>query len=114
MEYLCKWRGLVYADATWEDHDTIRAIAADAIDSYLERTGSDFLPHKSVNHGKSRPTFIKMTEVPDYIKKGGTLKDFQLTGLNWLAYLWSRGENGILADEVGLLWPAMLISVSLN
>lgn len=30
------------------------------------------------------------------------LKDFQLTGLNWLAYIWSRGENGILADEMGL------------
>ena len=40
---------------------------------------------------------------PDYISQtGGQLKDFQLTGLNWLAYLWSKGENGILADEMGL------------
>lgn len=31
---------------------------------------------------------------------GPQLKDFQLTGLNWLAYCWSRAENGILADEV--------------
>ena len=31
---------------------------------------------------------------------GPQLKDFQLTGLNWLAYCWSRTENGILADEV--------------
>jgi chromodomain-helicase-DNA-binding protein 1 len=30
------------------------------------------------------------------------LKDFQLTGLNWLAYCWSKSENGILADEVSL------------
>jgi len=30
------------------------------------------------------------------------LKDFQLTGLNWLAYCWSKGENCILADEMGL------------
>jgi chromodomain-helicase-DNA-binding protein 1 len=108
VEYLCKWRGLVYADATWEDHDTIRSIAADAIEAYLERTSSAFLPAKSASYSKSgRPTFVKMTEVPEYIKKGGTLKDFQITGLNWLAYLWSRGENGILADEVRFVFSCL-------
>ncbi|KAI5476979.1 ATP-dependent DNA helicase Hrp3 [Pseudohyphozyma bogoriensis] len=102
LEYLCKWRGLPYAESTWEDHDTIRSIAADAIDSFLERTGSPHLPHKSVSYAKGRPAFHKLTAEPEYIKVGGTLKDFQMTGLNWLAYLWSRGENGILADEMGL------------
>lgn len=101
VEYLCKWRGLSYADATWEDHDTVHAIAADAIESYLERTGSGCLPGKSAHYGKKRPDFVKLDEEPSYISVGGTLKDFQMTGLNWLAYLWSRGENGILADEVG-------------
>ena len=44
-----------------------------------------------------------MLKDPDYIvETGGELKDFQLTGLNWLAFLWSKGENGILADEMGL------------
>jgi chromodomain-helicase-DNA-binding protein 1 len=100
VEYLCKWRGLAYADATWEDHDTVHAIAPDAIESYLERTGSAFLPHKSAHYSRNRPAFVKLTEEPAYIKEGGTLKDFQMTGLNWLAYLWSRNENGILADEV--------------
>lgn len=41
-----------------------------------------------------------MTTQPDYIAVGGELKDFQITGLNWLVYLWCRHENGILADEV--------------
>jgi len=41
-----------------------------------------------------------MTEQPTYINPGGTLKPFQMTGLNWLAYLWSKDQNGILADEV--------------
>lgn len=27
---------------------------------------------------------------------GGELKASQLTGLNWLAYLWSKGKNGTL------------------
>ncbi|KAK4054266.1 ATP-dependent DNA helicase Hrp3 [Microbotryomycetes sp. JL201] len=103
LEYLCKWKGLSYAESTWEDHDTVSSIAAEAIDSYLERTSSSSLPHKSQYYSiKNRPTFIKLKEEPEYIKPGGTLKDFQMTGLNWLAYLWSRGENGILADEMGL------------
>lgn len=51
--------------------------------------------------GANRPEFVTIKEDPWYLTKtGGNLKDFQLTGLNWLAYLWSRNENGILADEV--------------
>ncbi|SCZ89349.1 BZ3500_MvSof-1268-A1-R1_Chr9g10377 [Microbotryum saponariae] len=101
LEYLCKWWGLAYSECTWEDHDSVRSIAAPAIESFLERVGSAHLPHKSTHYGKSRPPFRKLVEQPDYIQ-GGTLKEFQMTGLNWLAYLWSRGENGILADEMGL------------
>lgn len=108
MEYLCKWRGLVYSESTWEDHDTIHAIAADAIDSFLERVGSPYLPFKSTHYSKSRPTFHAFKEEPDYVKVGGTLKDFQIIGLNWLAYLWSKQDNGILADEVGSLFTFFL------
>lgn len=102
LEYLCKWTGLIYAESTWEDLDTVQEIAAEAVADYLERTGSANLPSRSANYSKSRPKFTKLTEVPEYITKCGTLKEFQVTGLNWLAYLWSRGENGILADEMGL------------
>ncbi|GAA5936558.1 uncharacterized protein JCM15063_001921 [Sporobolomyces koalae] len=102
VEYLCKWKGLEYADSTWEDLDTVQAIAGDAIQSYLDRTTSPYLSWKSANYNKGRPEFRKLTAEPEYIKPHGTLKDFQMTGLNWLAYLWSRGDNGILADEMGL------------
>ena len=34
--------------------------------------------------------------------KGGDLKDYQLTGLNWMISLYETGINGILADEMGL------------
>ena len=36
------------------------------------------------------------------ILKNGTLKDYQLDGLNWMINLNERGLNGILADEMGL------------
>ncbi|BGP17107.1 ATP-dependent DNA helicase Hrp3 [Rhodosporidiobolus nylandii] len=101
-EYLCKWRGLQYSDSTWENYDTVRDIAVDAIDDFLSREGSQTLPHKSASTSKGRPTFVKLTEEPAYVSKCGKLKDFQMTGLNWMAFLWSRGDNGILADEMGL------------
>jgi chromatin-remodeling ATPase INO80 len=32
----------------------------------------------------------------------GSLKPYQLKGLNWLVNLYDQGINGILADEMGL------------
>ena len=40
-------------------------------------------------------------EQPSYIKHG-KLRDFQMTGLNFLAFNWCKGSNVILADEMGL------------
>ena len=72
--------------------------------AYRRREVEAKFPYKSAVYQKSqRPTFKKITEDPEYLTAtGGELKDFQLTGLNWLAYIWSKGENGILADEMGL------------
>lgn len=33
---------------------------------------------------------------------GGTMRDYQIRGLNWLISLYQNGINGILADEMGL------------
>ncbi|KAF9916163.1 hypothetical protein BX616_004467 [Lobosporangium transversale] len=41
------------------------------------------------------------TESPAYIKNG-TLRDYQIQGLNWMISLFKNGINGILADEMGL------------
>jgi SNF2 family DNA or RNA helicase len=37
-----------------------------------------------------------------HVARGGTLKDYQLIGLNWLALLDNHSVNAILADEMGL------------
>lgn len=42
-----------------------------------------------------------MKEQPEYIKYG-KLRDFQILGLNFLAYNWSKNNNVVLADEMGL------------
>jgi len=38
-------------------------------------------------------------ESPNYIKNG-TMRDYQLQGLNWMISLFENGINGILADEM--------------
>lgn len=34
------------------------------------------------------------------VVKGGTMREYQLQGLNWLIHLYDNGINGILADEM--------------
>ena len=104
VEYFVKWNNLNYEHCTWELQDEIRPIAKEQIDVFRQREAEAKFPWKSATHAKNqRPVFKKITEDPPYLAAtGGQLKDFQLTGLNWLAYLWSKGENGILADEMGL------------
>ena len=104
IEYFCKWNGLNYEHCTWEPLEEIRPIAKEQLEDYRHREAEAKFPYKSVAYPRTqRPLFEKINEDPEYIvSTGGQLKDFQLTGLNWLAYLWSKGENGILADEMGL------------
>ena len=40
-------------------------------------------------------------ESPAYVR-GGTMRDYQIQGLNWMISLYHHGINGILADEMGL------------
>ncbi len=37
-----------------------------------------------------------------FMHTGGNLKEYQLTGLQWLVSLYNNNLNGILADEMGL------------
>ena len=39
---------------------------------------------------------------PKYVT-GGTMRDYQVQGLNWMISLFEHGINGILADEMGLV-----------
>ncbi|THV02439.1 hypothetical protein K435DRAFT_817796 [Dendrothele bispora CBS 962.96] len=104
VEYFCKWTGLNYDHCTWESQKDVNPISKDQIESYRKREAEAKFPYKSTVYQRhSRPQFHKITEDPEYIAATGCkLKDFQLTGINWLSYLWCKGDNGILADEMGL------------
>ncbi|KAK6200265.1 transcriptional regulator, partial [Scheffersomyces amazonensis] len=102
LQYFVKWKRLYYDECSWEDGEEIAKIAPDQVSKYQQRLKSKILPNLSANYPLSqRPRFEKLVKQPVFIKNG-ELRDFQLTGLNWMAFLWSRNENGILADEMGL------------
>lgn len=42
------------------------------------------------------------SQSPKYVT-GGTLREYQVQGLNWMISLFEHGINGILADEMGLV-----------
>ena len=78
-------------------------MAQKQIEEFHARQQRSTVPARSIPYAvHARPAYTKINEDPSYLNEGGELKPFQLTGLNWLAYLWSKGENGILADEMGL------------
>jgi SWI/SNF-related matrix-associated actin-dependent regulator of chromatin subfamily A member 5 len=43
---------------------------------------------------------VHRLQVQPSILTGGTLREYQLQGLNWLIHLYDNGINGILADEM--------------
>lgn len=53
---------------------------------------------KDEKHGGSADTVFR--ESPSFVH--GTMRDYQIAGLNWLISLHENGISGILADEMGL------------
>ncbi|XP_048228059.1 protein CHROMATIN REMODELING 5 isoform X2 [Ricinus communis] len=101
-EYLVKWQGLSYAEATWEKDLDIE-FAQDAIDEFKARDAAIAVQGKMVDlqRKKSKASLRKLDEQPEWLK-GGKLRDYQLEGLNFLVNSWRNDTNVILADEMGL------------
>lgn len=68
-------------------------------------------PHRSIENRRNGDAeighdaqttrkFIRFEQSPSFIK--GTMRDYQLRGLNWMISLYENNINGILADEMGL------------
>ncbi|KAJ8751171.1 hypothetical protein K2173_016352 [Erythroxylum novogranatense] len=101
-EYLVKWQGLSYAEATWEKDKDI-AFAQDAVDEYKAREAAMAVQGKMVDlqRKKGKASLRKLDEQPEWLR-GGKLRDYQLEGLNFLVNSWRNDTNVILADEMGL------------
>ncbi|RDL41942.1 uncharacterized protein BP5553_01921 [Venustampulla echinocandica] len=100
-EYYVKWKSLYYESCTWEAASLVSEIAQDAIDGFLDRSSRTLTSNKEESNPNTRGPHVPIREQPSYIMNG-QLRDFQITGLNFLAYNWTKNKNVILADEMGL------------
>lgn len=110
-EFLVKWQNLSYAESTWEPAADLQSTAdMAAIDAFKEREQTSLALSSASRcnpfSSKSRRPFRKMPVQPGWLEggvEGRRLRDYQLEGLNWLAYSWVNRRNVILADEMGLV-----------
>lgn len=65
---------------------------AEVVKQPSKRTGKSNGKKEAVHPDFCQPSLIT----------GGTLRDYQLEGVEWLVSLFENGLNGILADEMGL------------
>lgn len=100
-EYYIKWRSLYYDSCTWESATLTSEMAQAEIDRYLDRSSKVPTSSKQESNPNTRRRFDRIAEQPTYIKHG-TLREFQIKGLNFLAFNWCSSKNVILADEMGL------------
>eukprot|EP00803_Ostreobium_quekettii_P001086 evm.model.scf_853EXC.5 EVM.evm.TU.scf_853EXC.5 scf_853EXC:28406-44371(+) len=106
LKYLIKWQGLPYAECTWEtSEDVFTAGGLLEVDAFKDREQRLLRPSRPVDG--ERRSFqqrkgTRLEQQPAYLGGGSMLRDYQLDGLNWLIYSWSKDNNAILADEMGL------------
>lgn len=103
VEYLVKWRGLNYSDATWESADWLTS-AEDAEELKKFRTRNSIKDKRAIHaaaaerakSGGKPPAKPK----PPGFKNGMTLRDYQVTSFEWMIGNYRRRTNVILGDEV--------------
>ncbi|CAL5870909.1 uncharacterized protein PFLUO_LOCUS5150 [Penicillium psychrofluorescens] len=100
-EYLVKWKRLFYDSCTWETEDMVSEIAQHEIDRFIDRSSRHPVSDKTETNPATRRPFEPIHGTPSFLQNG-ELKDFQVKGLNFLAFNWVRGRNVVLADEMGL------------
>jgi chromodomain-helicase-DNA-binding protein 1 len=100
-EYLVKWKRLFYDSCTWESESLIKEIALDDLDTFLDRANMTVTCNKKEMNPATRSPFVPIAASPDFLQYG-QLKEFQVTGVNFMAFNWTRNQNVVLADEMGL------------
>lgn len=100
-EYLVKWKRLFYDSCTWESEELVNQIAQQEIDRFLDRSSHPPVSNKAESNPATRKPFETIKGTPDFLQNG-QLKEFQVKGLNFMAFNWVKNRNVVLADEMGL------------
>ncbi|KAJ5131950.1 SNF2-related protein [Penicillium atrosanguineum] len=100
-EYLIKWKRLLYDSCTWEAEEMVSEIAQREVDRFLDRSARVPVSDRNESNPATRKPFEPIHGTPSFLENG-ELKDFQIKGLNFLAFNWVKDRNVVLADEMGL------------
>lgn len=100
-EYLVKWKRLFYDSCTWEGEELVSHIAQREIDRFLDRSSRPPVSDKKESIPASRKPFEPIKGTPSFLQNG-QLKEFQVKGVNFMAFNWVKNRNVVLADEMGL------------
>ena len=109
---LVKFKGLGYEDVVWmkppgqedtERWNDFKAAYEDWVTGFFIRQPiqKDLKSHLTQMRKQDFEKSLLLKQQPE-IMTGGELMGYQLDGINWLYYQWSRQQNAILADEMGL------------
>ncbi|KAL9230296.1 hypothetical protein vseg_005669 [Gypsophila vaccaria] len=106
-EYLVKWKELPYDECYWEFEADISAFQTEIerfsrIQSRRRRPSKlKNVPDDPLEFNKKHKEFQQCEHSPAFLS-GGSLHPYQLEGLNFLRFSWSKQTHVILADEMGL------------
>ncbi|XP_008377664.3 CHD3-type chromatin-remodeling factor PICKLE isoform X3 [Malus domestica] len=108
-EYLVKWKELPYDECYWESESDIAAFQPEiGRFNRIQSRSHKVLSSKqksslrdAMDSKYKQKEFQQYEGSPDFLS-GGTLHPYQLEGLNFLRFSWSKQTHVILADEMGL------------
>ncbi|KAK2194995.1 bifunctional Helicase superfamily 1-2 [Babesia duncani] len=115
--YLVKWRSCPYDQCTEEEEEVLREHDfGKLIEKYHDRedriSGEQARKYPWNSHSISLTKFEPYMSTPSYLANGEKqLRDYQLTGLNWMVNRMKRGLSVLLADEMGLGKTVQTISL---
>ncbi|KAL8214582.1 hypothetical protein R6Q57_004031 [Mikania cordata] len=105
-EYLVKWMGLNYDECHWESESDISSFQQkienfNRLQSRYRKLKKKNNIRDAVDSKKKSKEFLQFEKSPEFLP-GGELHPYQLEGLNFLRFSWSKQTHVILADEMGL------------
>jgi hypothetical protein len=101
--FLVKWRALPYNGATWETCYTLLH-EQQATRRFRHFELAPTAHERRIFASGTRPprTNFRKLESSPVFRNGGSLRPYQLEGVNWLLFSWYAQRSVMLADEMGL------------
>nr|XP_016476517.1 PREDICTED: CHD3-type chromatin-remodeling factor PICKLE [Nicotiana tabacum] len=106
-EYLVKWKELPYDECYWEFESDISSFQHEIerfhrVQSRYKKSSKQKGELKETTESNKKAKEFQQYESSPEFLSGGSLHPYQLEGLNFLRFAWSKQTHVILADEMGL------------